>query len=103
MSCLNNPITRVGNQGLAPPSGVPAQKIGEGRLSFEETLKQFVSDVNDLQNRADELKVKWATGELTDVHEATIAAEEAGTALELMVEIRNKIVEAYQEIMRMPV
>lgn len=100
---MNNPITRVGNQSLPPLSGVTRPESGVQSLSFDETLKQFVSDVNSLQVRADELKVKWAAGELTDVHEATIAAEEAGTALELMVEIRNRIVEAYQEIMRMPV
>ena len=100
---MNNPITRVGNQGLPPLFGVTRPESGAPSISFDETLKQFVSDVNTLQVRADELKVKWAAGELTDVHEATIAAEEAGTALELMVEIRNRIVEAYQEIMRMPV
>jgi flagellar hook-basal body complex protein FliE len=100
---VNTPITRVGNQGLAPsiPSAIP--KTESGKLSFEETLKQFVTDVNDLQIKADELKDKWSTGELTDLHEATIAAQEASTAMELMVEIRNKIVEAYQTIMSMPV
>ena len=100
---MNIPITRVGNQGIAPLTGISTPKPGEPAVSFDETLKQFVTDVNSLQVRADEMKVKWAAGELTDVHEATIAAEEAGTALELMVEIRNRIVDAYQEIMRMPV
>lgn len=100
---MNNPITRVGNQGLTPQVSGAAEKNAPQGASFEDTLKQFVSDVNELQTQADDLKVKWVTGEITDVHEATIAAEEAGTAMELMIEIRNKIVEAYQEIMRMPV
>ena len=42
-------------------------------------------------------------GEITDIHEVMIAVEEANTAMEFMLEIRNKIVEAYQEVMRMPV
>jgi len=100
---VNTPITRVGNQGLAPSITPTVPKTESGKLSFEETLKQFVTDVNGLQLKADELRDKWSTGELTDLHEATIAAQEAGTAMELMVEIRNKIVEAYQTIMSMPV
>ena len=100
---MNDPITRVGNQGLVPYTLDETQKTGAQGLTFGETLKQFVSDVNELQNKADDLKEKWATGELTDVHDATIAAEEAGTAMELMIEIRNKIVDAYQEIMRISV
>jgi flagellar hook-basal body complex protein FliE len=99
---LNNPIVRIGNQGLAPFTEL-MPKPNAPAASFEDTLKQFVTDVNSLQVRADEMKVRWAGGEITDVHEATIAAEEAATALELMVEVRNRIVEAYQEIMRMPV
>jgi len=42
-------------------------------------------------------------GETTDVHDVMIATEEAGLAFNLMVEIRNKLVESYQELMRMQV
>ena len=46
---------------------------------------------------------QMATGEIEDVHQVMIAVEQANTAMEFMLEIRNKIIEAYQEVMRMPV
>lgn len=99
---MNNQITRIGNQGIAPKVGMPG-KVEDGSDSFESTLDKFVKDVNGLQHRADESIEKLGTGEITDVHEVMIAVNEANTAMEFMLEIRNKIVEAYQEIMRMPV
>ena len=77
-----------------------AKENGE---SFGKTLENFITEVNGLQNQASMSIEKLATGEVPDVHEVMIAVEEANTALEFMLEIRNKIVEAYQEVMRMPV
>jgi len=100
---VNSQITRLGDKSLIPlkPSQV-SRKEEEGE-SFSSTLKKFVEDVNSLQNKMDDSIVKLSTGEITDVHEVMIAVEEANTAMEFMLEIRNKIVEAYQEVMRMPV
>ena len=101
---VNTPITRVGEQGLTlplkPPGTDNAVESGE---SFSKVLDKFVTDVNSLQNKASESIEKLATGEISDVHQVMIAVEEAGTAMEFMLEVRNKIVEAYQEVMRMPV
>lgn len=72
-------------------------------LSFPQVLKEMVNDTNDLQHAAAMIAEKFALGEVTDIHEVMIAAEEAGVALELVMEIRNKLIEAYQELMRMPV
>ena len=99
---MNNQISRVG-QGITPKIDSQKPVSGENRASFDETLKQFVTDVNSLQNQASESIEKLATGEIADVHQVMIAVNEANTAMEFMLEIRNKIVEAYQEIMRMPV
>lgn len=99
---MNNQISRVG-QGIIPKIDQQKPASGESRASFDETLKQFVTDVNSLQNQASESIDKLATGEIADVHQVMIAVNEANTAMEFMLEIRNKIVEAYQEIMRMPV
>ncbi|GAG42107.1 unnamed protein product, partial [marine sediment metagenome] len=65
--------------------------------SFAETLKSFVKDVNSMQNHADRSIEKMVAGEITDVHQVMVAVEEAGTAYNLMMEIRNKMLEAYQE------
>ena len=100
---MNNQVTRIGNQGIAPPAEKIGGKVQDSQVSFSDTLKQFVSDVNTLQNQASEAEAKLVTGEITDVHEVMIAVEKANTSMELMLEMRNKIVEAYQEIMRMPV
>ncbi|MCE5249594.1 flagellar hook-basal body complex protein FliE [bacterium] len=100
---MNTPITRVGGQGIAPLKPLADGKVKDGDASFAGTLEKFVNDVNSLQNRADESIEKLATGEISDVHQVMIAVEEANTAMEFMLEIRNKIIEAYQEVMRMPV
>ena len=97
---VNTPVTRLGNQGIVPR---PVEQTRKSDETFGSVLKTFVEDVNDLQNQASEKIEKLATGEITDVHEVMIAVEEASTAMEFMLEIRNKIVEAYQEVMRMPV
>ena len=66
-------------------------------------LTKYINEVNELQLKAEELDRRLAAGTLENVHEATIAAEKAALALELTVQIRNKVVEAYQEIMRMSI
>jgi flagellar hook-basal body complex protein FliE len=75
----------------------------EKNLSFPQVLKEMVNNTNDLQHTAATIAEKFALGEITDIHEVMIAAEEAGVALELVMEIRNKLIEAYQELMRMPI
>ena len=100
---MNTPISRVGDKGMISPQPVQGIKTEKDSESFSTVLNKFVDDVNSLQNNADKSIEKLAAGEITDVHQVMIAVEEANTAMEFMLEIRNKIVEAYQEIMRMPV
>ena len=71
--------------------------------SFKELVKDAVSEVNKLQTQADQSAVKLATGELEDVHRAMIDMQKAKLALDLTIQVRNKVIEAYQEIMRMQV
>ncbi|MGE5588577.1 MAG: flagellar hook-basal body complex protein FliE [Clostridia bacterium] len=70
---------------------------------FKEMLDDAIDTVNNLQRNADRLTQKLATGELKDLHQVMIAVEEVNVALQLTMQIRNKIVEAYQEVMRMQV
>ena len=69
--------------------------------SFKDTLKTFLTDVNSLQNHADKSIEKMVAGEITDVHQVMMAVEEANLSFNLMMEIRTKMVDAYQELMRM--
>jgi flagellar hook-basal body complex protein FliE len=82
---------------LGKMKGVGIQKDGP---SFKDTLNGFLNDVNGLQNKADESIKKMAAGQITDVHQVMESVEEANTAFNMMMEIRNKVMDAYQEVMR---
>lgn len=70
--------------------------------NFGELIKSALAAVNSQLNKAEEAGLLLAKGEI-DIHNAVIMAEKANLALQLTIAIRNKIVEAYQEIMRMQV
>jgi flagellar hook-basal body complex protein FliE len=68
---------------------------------FAEVLKSSVMKVNQLQIDADNMTNRLALGEVEDISEVSIAVEKAELALRLMVQIRDKMVDAYQQISRM--
>ena len=82
---------------------VPKPAAKSGSTSFAETFNGFLHDVNDLQIDAGEHVDKLLTGEIKDVHDVMVAVQKAGTSFELMMEIRNKMIDAYREVMRMQV
>ncbi|MBO8137514.1 MAG: flagellar hook-basal body complex protein FliE [Desulfotomaculum sp.] len=71
-------------------------------VSFGEVLNNAVKNLNETQLKAEEIKLKFVTGEVQDIHQVTIAMQEAKIAMDLAVEVRNKLLEAYQELSRMP-
>ena len=77
--------------------------LKETNTSFGETLHQAISDVNSLQTEAGKAVEKLVVGEAVDLHEVMIAVEKAKTSFDLLMEIRNKTIDAYREIMRMQV
>jgi flagellar hook-basal body complex protein FliE len=76
---------------------------GEIQQSFAQYLKNAIEKVNESQIQSDQLTEKLATGQNVDLHNVMIAAEKANITLQTAIEIRNKVIEAYQEIMRMQV
>lgn len=70
-------------------------------ISFFDTLKEKLDEVNEKQVKAEDLTESFIKGDNVDIHEVMLGTEEAKMSLELAVQIRNKIVEAYQEISRM--
>lgn len=72
-------------------------------INFSDYLKNALSEVDDLQKQAATSAEKLAAGDQDYLHNTIIAYEKANLALELTVEVRNKIVEAYQEIMRIQI
>jgi flagellar hook-basal body complex protein FliE len=85
------------------PSVNLTKKVNEQVKSFDETLKEFVSDVNSLQTQATDATNKMISGEPIDVHEVMAAAEKAKTSFELLMELRNKTIDAYRELIRIQV
>ena len=84
----------------APPfSFPPPSSPANSGPSFGDTLQSALSDVNGLQNRAGAMAQDFAVGRTSDVHSVMIAAQQATVALQLTTEVRNKAVEAYQNIM----
>lgn len=81
-------------------SGIKKQK-NKNVPSFKETLESFLKDVNSMQLKAGESIEKMMSGEITDVHQVMATVEEANVAFNMMMEIRNKVMDAYQEIMRL--
>jgi flagellar hook-basal body complex protein FliE len=77
--------------------------IKETNTSFGETLQKAIGDVNTLQTEAGKAVEKMVGGEAVDLHEVMIAVEKARTSFDLLMEIRNKTIDAYREIMRMQV
>lgn len=71
--------------------------------SFTDHLQQGVTDVNAMQIKSDRMAMELATGKTGNIHETMLAATQAELSFNLMVQIRNKALEAYGEIMRMPV
>jgi flagellar hook-basal body complex protein FliE len=88
-------------------SGNPLDKIAKAQSnpkdvpSFKDTMSTFMKDVNSMQVKADESINRMAAGEITDVHQVMNVVEEANVAFNMMMEIRNKVMEAYQQIIQM--
>jgi flagellar hook-basal body complex protein FliE len=74
---------------------------GTSGTSFSSALGGAVQNLSDLQNTANSLAVKAVTGDLTDIHQATLAATRAQVSMELVSAVRNKGVEAFNSIMNM--
>lgn len=86
---------------LQPVGTGEKQEAGDG--TFSAMLDKALKELNDIQAKADNLTRKLLTGEIEDIHQVTIAMQEARLAMQLAVEVRNKVVEAYQEVSRMQV
>ncbi|WP_153720440.1 flagellar hook-basal body complex protein FliE [Sporosarcina cascadiensis] len=86
------------------PAEVRTQKTPfEAQQNFSAMLNDAIHKVDQAQQTSDTLTVKLIKGEDVDLHNVMIAAQKASIALNATVEMRNKVVEAYQEIIRMPV
>ncbi len=71
--------------------------------AFHDVLKRSLNEVINLQTTAGKKTEDLVTGDIEDIHEVMIAVEEAGIAFQLTMQVRNQIMRAYQELMRMQI
>jgi flagellar hook-basal body complex protein FliE len=81
------------------PKSTPA----EAQATFKTALSQAIKDVNEMQNVSATKTELLAKGEIDNLHDVMITGQKASITLQATVEVRNKVIEAYQEIMRMQV
>jgi flagellar hook-basal body complex protein FliE len=85
---INSPLPSAGGKGAAG-------------ASFGDTLQQALGEVSDVQDSANEIVAAYLRGDQVELHQVMAATEEAGIALELLVEVRNKLTEAYRSVINM--
>jgi flagellar hook-basal body complex protein FliE len=81
------------------PKSTQKPAASEG-TDFGQQVKEAIAKVNDLQTNADDLTNRLASGDSVDIHQAMIAMQKASTALQFTMQVRNKVIDAYQEIMK---
>lgn len=73
------------------------------KASFQDIIDSAINNLNDNQLKVEDNVKKFLAGEVQDVHTVVVTMEEAKLSMQLAVEVRNKLVEAYQEISRMQI
>src|SRR3954452_6976835 len=87
---------------VAPSTGADNGAAAAGG-GFGQALTNAISGLNQTQNAADDASVHMAAGDPIDLHEVMLARETASLHFQLAVQVRNKLVEAYQDVMRMQI
>jgi flagellar hook-basal body complex protein FliE len=85
------------------PSGISISDGAKSGTSFMDHLSSSINEVNEMQKKSDSMSMDLASGKSENLHETMIASTQAELSFNLMVQIRNRALEAYQEVMRMPV
>jgi flagellar hook-basal body complex protein FliE len=96
----------MGVSGISRPFPPASRGVAKGATAtegFTQVIGDMVGKVNEMQNQADKAIQKLATGESKGLHEVMIAMEKSSISFQFLSQVRNKAVEAYQEIMRMQV
>lgn len=89
-------------QSQAKPANLNMQKQSGG-ASFMDHLQNGIKEVDAMQKQSDKMATDLASGKEQNLHETMLAATQAELGFNLMVQVRNRVLEAYQEVMRMPV
>lgn len=107
LDALSQELRGSGSGRISGPDGEKTYTVDIGKgapalgPSFGDTISGFINQVSDAQERSGRLRDAFLNGEPVELHQVTSAAAEAGIALDLMVELRNKVLEAYRTLITM--
>jgi flagellar hook-basal body complex protein FliE len=87
---------------IALQNGVQGITSGESATDFSAILKNTLNEVNDMQIKSDQAMSDIATGRVKDLHSAAITIDKAEISMKMMLEVRNKAINAYKEILKTP-
>jgi flagellar hook-basal body complex protein FliE len=96
-------LAKVAPTAAPATTGIAPLHTATGSPSFGKILEKMVGEVNDKMQAGAADQAKVLSGESTNLHQAMISMQEASVAFSLMTEVRNKLVDSYQELMRMQV
>jgi flagellar hook-basal body complex protein FliE len=94
-------VSLLQNKSALPDPSRPS--VAESGASIGQTFENMLMEANQLQEHADQKKVELLTSKEKDIHGTMIAMEKAEVSLRLLLQVRNKITTAYEEVMRMQV
>src|SRR5713101_5292080 len=98
---MTNPISSI----VAPAGVAPVESLFPGKTSgggaFQSLLTDAISRVEGVQQESKATIGKFLSGEGEEVHQVALAAQQAEMTFDLFLQVRNKVVQAYQEVMRM--
>lgn len=97
---IKSRIDGVSGFSIDSKKGINTEKVEK---PFGDVLKEAIAEVNRLQSEADKAAKDLAIGRAENIHDVMIAMEKASVSFRMMMQVRNKVIEAYQEIMRMQV
>jgi flagellar hook-basal body complex protein FliE len=92
---------RIAGLGMEGPRPQGVQTQAPAGISFGDSLKQALGEVSAVEESANQVTDAFLRGEPVEMHQVMAAAEEAGIAIEMLVEVRNKMVDAYRTLISM--
>ncbi|UOE92843.1 flagellar hook-basal body complex protein FliE [Alkalihalobacillus sp. LMS39] len=96
-------INKIQSPFVLPRGLEVKQTPAEAHTKFKQALSDALQNVNKVQNESAKATEALARGEIDDLHNVMITGQKASLTLQATVEVRNKVIEAYQEVMRMQV
>jgi flagellar hook-basal body complex protein FliE len=91
-------------QGLTPPAGLDAVRQGEKPAGFSDLFKQAIDAVNETQKQSSALQAAYERGDTgVSLSQVMVASQKSSVSFQALMQVRNRLVEAYQDIMNMPI